>query len=233
MTAVNHSGRHNSRIVGICGPDCKVLALEIDILKILVSSWADYYLITGVGVIDGLLNRRIGLLGCGIFNRLGYHVIRLDVHGVGMDRRAIFIVGSDCPPGLLEREGVISLRYEFVEVLINGENWGLYALEEHFEKRLVEHNRRREGPIIRFNEDLIWRALSKQIEAMGHRDLSKINTSGTFMSADIDAFETREIISNPLKYKQFISAVTLLESFRRGEMKASDVFDVNKFAKFF
>ena len=34
--------------------------------------------------------------------------------------------------------------------LFNGRDLGIYALEEHFEKRLIEHNRMREGPIVRF-----------------------------------------------------------------------------------
>ena len=50
----------------------------------------------------------------------------------------------------LKREGVLSLRYDFIEVTLNGKNLGVYALEEHFEKRLIEHNQYREGPIIKF-----------------------------------------------------------------------------------
>ena len=50
---------------------------------------------------------------------------------------------------MLAQEGVVSLRYDFVKVVINGNPVGIYALEEHFDKRLVEHNRRREGPILR------------------------------------------------------------------------------------
>ena len=42
----------------------------------------------------------------------------------------------------MKREGLLGLRYDFIYVTINGKNMGLYALEEHFEKRLVENNRR-------------------------------------------------------------------------------------------
>ena len=56
---------------------------------------------------------------------------------------------------LLEREDVLSLRYSFVHLTLNGKDMGIYALEEHFAKQLVEHHQRREGPIVRFDEDVL------------------------------------------------------------------------------
>lgn len=55
----------------------------------------------------------------------------------------------------LEREEIISPRYDFVDVTINGKHKGIFALEEHFEKQLIEHNQYRAGPILRMNEDLL------------------------------------------------------------------------------
>ena len=37
---------------------------------------------------------------------------------------------------------------------INGENYGLFVLEEGFGKELIERNNRRSGPIFSLNEDL-------------------------------------------------------------------------------
>ena len=45
--------------------------------------------------------------------------------------------------------GGVSLRYEFVDVVVNGVYKGVYALEEGFNKRLIENSNKREGPIIR------------------------------------------------------------------------------------
>ena len=39
------------------------------------------------------------------------------------------------------------LRYSFVDLIINGENKGVYAIEEHFNKELLENRRSREGII--------------------------------------------------------------------------------------
>ena len=38
---------------------------------------------------------------------------------------------------MLKEEGVLAPRYSFIEVVINGENKGIYALEEHFSKELT------------------------------------------------------------------------------------------------
>ena len=46
-------------------------------------------------------------------------------------------------------EGLISLRYDFVRVTINGKYIGIYALEERFDKHLIEHNSLREGVLFR------------------------------------------------------------------------------------
>ncbi|MBT4790867.1 MAG: hypothetical protein HON90_04800, partial [Halobacteriovoraceae bacterium] len=54
------------------------------------------------------------------------------------------------------REGVLTTRYEFVPVIVNGKQMGVYALEEHFDKQLVEDKGKREGPFIKFNEEGVW-----------------------------------------------------------------------------
>ena len=53
----------------------------------------------------------------------------------------------------LRREGVLAPRYTFVELEFNGERRGIFALEEHFSKELLESQSRREGVIIRFDEE--------------------------------------------------------------------------------
>ncbi|MGH7456765.1 MAG: hypothetical protein ACRENG_35780, partial [bacterium] len=69
----------------------------------------------------------------------------------------------------LKRESMIPLRYDFIEVTLNGKDLGVYALEEHFEKRVVEYNQFREGPIVKYNEELLWndRATHFQLGELG------------------------------------------------------------------
>ncbi|UCC50650.1 MAG: CotH kinase family protein [Anaerolineaceae bacterium] len=130
----------------------------------------------------------------------------------------------------LKREGVVAPRYDFINVVLNGKDLGVYALEEHFEKRLIENNHLREGPIIRFNENLLWDERFQQ-----HRPFPDAawNGTGLYLSSDIDAFGTGKILADPVSYAQYENAVYLLESFRRGELETSEVFDVQKLAKYF
>lgn len=113
----------------------------------------------------------------------------------------------------LEREDVLSLRYKFVNVMVNGKNLGTYALEEHFDKLLLEHRKRKDGPILRFNEDF------------GHA--YKLSVS------PIDPYTKGKWTATPDMLKQLEHAVSLLESFRQGKQKVSDVFDVKKLATYF
>ena len=127
----------------------------------------------------------------------------------------------------LKREDVLGLRYEFVKVTLNGKSWGIYALEEHFEKQLIENNQRRDGPIIRFNESLMWsNRLRNPLAPMA-------SGAGSYLSSDVDAFHTSKMLSDPSYSPQHNKAIHLLESFRRGELKTSDVFHIQKLAKFF
>ena len=57
---------------------------------------------------------------------------------------------------LNEKEGVLTTRYSFMPVYINGVEIGVYAIEEHFEKQLLESKDKREGPILKFDEEGVW-----------------------------------------------------------------------------
>jgi hypothetical protein len=130
----------------------------------------------------------------------------------------------------LKREGVLGLRYEFVEVTLNGKDLGIYALEEHFEKRLIEHNRLREGPIVRFNEDLLWE--EKLLQRLPFPD-AEANGAGYYSSSDIDGFQTNGWLADSAGYLLGTRAIHLLEAFRRGVRRPSEVFDVPKLARYF
>ena len=53
---------------------------------------------------------------------------------------------------LLKEGKLITLKYDFVDLNINGSSQGLYVLEEGFDKILIERNKRRNGPIFSLEE---------------------------------------------------------------------------------
>ncbi len=137
----------------------------------------------------------------------------------------------------LKREGLISLRYEYVAVVVNGKEKGIYTLEESFDKELIENNNRREGPIIRFSEEKIWEDLLQNkplfkdtksfYEYVGDKFLELYYTN------NIDAFKTTSIIEDSTKSAQFEIARSLLESWRLGKLKTHEVFDTEQLARYF
>jgi len=102
-----------------------------------------------------------------------------------------------------KQEGIISLRYDFVDVTINGKYVGVYALEEHFDKRLIEHNNLREGIIFKANLD------------------------------DLSVYNEKKVLTDPDLKAQIILLKTLWKSFIAGDISASKLFDIDKLAKYY
>lgn len=124
---------------------------------------------------------------------------------------------------MLNREGLIGLRYDFIEVTINGKDAGVFALEESFGKELLGANRRREGPIIRFDESYLW-----DPEAWAHQSIP--GQADVFFASEVDAFESGKIAGSPELSAQFNHARALLEGFRDRRLSVKDAFDVERTA---
>jgi hypothetical protein len=129
----------------------------------------------------------------------------------------------------LKREGLIALRYDFIAVTLNGKDLGVYALEEHFEKRVIESNKFREGPILKYNEEILWqdRATHFQLGEVGPTGLQSENSS------NIDAFKLNRTFASESLRGQFLKAYSLLEAFRYSKLPTHKVFDVEKLARLF
>ena len=128
-----------------------------------------------------------------------------------------------------KKEGLVALRYKFINVYLNGENLGIYALEEHFEKRLLENNGRKEGPIIKFDEKLYWDRYKAQLE---QGEGAKLDY-GRILSSNLIPFNSNDILSDSLSFKLFSKGVSLLEAFRRGDKSTSEVFDIDLLSTFY
>ena len=122
---------------------------------------------------------------------------------------------------LMEYSGVIALRYDFIQVVVNGENWGIFAIEEHFDKRLIEYNQRHEGPVFKFNDNLCM--YKEHI----------LNCDEVYTYSVIDPFEEKSLLETEEFRNAFIRGKELLESFRRGEKTTREVFDIDQVARLF
>lgn len=129
----------------------------------------------------------------------------------------------------LQAEGVLTTQYGFVHLNLNGKSLGLYAYEEHFGKELLERQHRREGPIIRFNEEGYWQLETDQIPN-GVNAAERIPLAE---SAPIDGFHMKQTLSDSLLRQQFLVAQSLLQQFRSGSRSPAQIFDLEKMAAFF
>ena len=125
----------------------------------------------------------------------------------------------------LRREDVLAVRYSFINVIQNGVYMGVYALEESFSKELFESLARREGLMIRYNEDLLWR-----FWAGLDNDLS--TPRGVTDFHIIDDFQSNKISSNSQLLQQRDAAIGQLRAFWNNSLPSSDVFDTGTTAKF-
>ena len=111
---------------------------------------------------------------------------------------------------LLKYSGFISLRYHFIHLIVNGNDYGIYALEEHFDKRLIEYNNRREGPVFRFDDALCW-----------YKDNIINNCEEAYTTSAIEPFELGNLQDTPELFAAFIKGKDLLEAFRQGQLSTS------------
>ncbi len=124
----------------------------------------------------------------------------------------------------LQMEGLLALDYRFIKVTVNDQPLGLYALEEHFGQQYLENRALSRGMVVRFDEDARW-------EGLAHNP--QYTENNAYISSVIDAYQSKAIASDTALNQQFEKVKLLLESFRMGERKTHEVFDVYKLARFF
>ncbi len=125
---------------------------------------------------------------------------------------------------LLKEEGLPSLRYQFRPLIVNGDYMGAYAIEEHFDKILLESNSFKEAPILKLSESLIWEIQAKYGSWEGVGINKQKYSTG---------FKLKKIKKNNILQSNFNIGNQLLNNFHSGEYKTSDVFDIDLLAKYF
>ncbi|MEZ4983866.1 MAG: CotH kinase family protein [Saprospiraceae bacterium] len=132
-----------------------------------------------------------------------------------------------------ESQDILTTRYDFVELYVNGESKGIYAYEEHFEKQLVESRSRREGPIVKFSEEGFWAGMARQL---GHHGFIVSNaglSAQQLANAPVTAFNETDYVQNTALAPLYRQARLLMEQYRQGQTPASDIFDLPRLARYY
>ena len=123
------------------------------------------------------------------------------------------------------KEDLLTTQLAYVPVSINGINLGIYNLEEHFEKQLLESKNRREGPILKFSEDGFW-------ERNLHLKNNGIDPQKPIYSAaSIRPFKLKKTLKTAKLKAQFLTAQNLMLNYKMGSPNPAHFLDIKRVAK--
>jgi len=122
-----------------------------------------------------------------------------------------------------EEVGLLVPQYDLSNVFVNGEFKGVYAVEEHFRKELIERNERREGPILKWNESLFWDYVERDPYAGHPNFFTEISPIETFGEGRLKKKKAQE--------RLFLQARNQLTAYLEGKISFENCFDLNQFAK--
>lgn len=141
---------------------------------------------------------------------------------------------------LMKKEGILSLQYHFVKVKLEvksptntiTKDLGIYALEEFFDKYLIERNQRKQGLILKIDEDPLWeeRANFRETELNGW-ELGYMQHF-KYPEAKILPFSEASIVQDAGLSQQLAIGRRLFKDYITGTKLISEVFDVELLAKY-
>ena len=102
---------------------------------------------------------------------------------------------------------------------------GIYAIEEHFSKELIESNSRREGVIVNFDDYLLWKKFPVNLS-------SNIAWNSIYRSAPAEVRNNKRVKKNEVLNSQKVTALNLLRSLQESSLPASKIFDSEKLGQF-
>ncbi|MDF1798722.1 MAG: CotH kinase family protein [Planctomycetota bacterium] len=129
---------------------------------------------------------------------------------------------------MARREGLLAPRTDFVNVVVNGNSTGIYYLEEHFTKELIESQGRREGPIVRFVEDTFLDMESQYIAMMGYAPESVL-PARRIERAQVAAYGEKRLNQSENLARQLQQALDLMRDIQldRNGMRTHELLDID------
>ena len=132
----------------------------------------------------------------------------------------------------LEKEELITLGVKYYDLIINGKNIGAYMLQGGISEEILKLNNKAPGPIIGFSNDWWLKSLPNE------KRLDKLGATGSlngiedvFWRTKIEPVQFADKNIGTIQEAYLKKSIYLLESFRNGTKKPSEVFDTNKLAK--
>ena len=134
----------------------------------------------------------------------------------------------------LRHENLLAVRYHFVRLILNGDDRGIYALQEGFGPELMTSQGRSEGVVVEFDPKPLWETIAYyqgDVQAAAADPFTNLAAAG-IQYFEVDTFRDADIAADPLLSAQKDRAITLLRGLQSGELGAAEVFDVNMVGRF-
>lgn len=116
---------------------------------------------------------------------------------------------------------IMTPHMRYVKEILNGEDRGIMAYQEHFTKNMIERNGRKDSVILKFDEGDLWQS----------RIDNKIYEN-SYSNADLTAFKLKKIYSDKTSLLNYEAAVGLLRGFIDGTLAADRVFDIKTMSRY-
>ena len=140
-------------------------------------------------------------------------------------------------------QGLIYKEYKFINLYINGENKGIYVIDEAYTESLSTKNNRREGIYVRYGTDISFYYSGTPQNNVDEKDDLFSTFRGLrgccgynedFFSTNIDVLnQTVDSNSKEKTIKHFNIAKKLLENFRENKSSPEKIFNLDLMAKGF
>jgi len=132
----------------------------------------------------------------------------------------------------LRSAGILAPRYVFAHVWMNGDDWGVYALQEGISQELLESQSRRGGVFVRLDGSLFWRQRVRYDDSPakdrnpGFDPFPLTFDLAAFVQAD--EFDATSVQSDPAWSEQRATALARLRDFQSNQLSAQQVFDAER-----
>ena len=126
----------------------------------------------------------------------------------------------------MRKYGLLAPRYDFINLILNGEDKGIMAVEESFGTELLEFNRRKDGVIFKLDET------NAVIEKINPTAKNNLEIFGSFLTTYITPFNQSKVSEDEAHKQQLAIAQGLMRGFMDNSIMPSDVFEIEKIGKF-
>jgi hypothetical protein len=135
----------------------------------------------------------------------------------------------------LRRVGILAPRTHFVRILLNGEDWGLYTLQEAISAEMLESQRRADSTIVRVDQSLFGTRRSLSEGSSQTLDRAAATAAPGFAlpaDAGVGEFGTPQGRLDPAWQEQRSAALGLLQGYYSGRLRAAQVFDPEQIGRY-